>query len=115
MEPTNAAPPVTANSSTYLPPGRGGTVLTMGILSIVTASMCGLGLVFGIIGVRMSKADLLAMSNGRMNAEDKGLTTAGRICSIVGLCLSGVVAAVWVVYLLIIFAAFVLAMIAVGA
>ncbi len=68
-------------------------VLVLGILSIVTCFCYGIiGLVLGIIGLVLSNKDMaLYKANSSMYTVGsyKNLN-AGRICSIIGLCLSAV-------------------------
>lgn len=71
------------------PAGRGATVLTLGILSIVFAGCSPAGLVLGWLAVAKAKHDLPRFDQGQLREEDRGLTKAGQICGIVGLCLSG--------------------------
>jgi len=74
-----AAPPVAMVAvPQYLPPHRGATILVYGILSIV---LCG---IFGPFGWSMANRDLRLMRAGQMDPSGEGLTTAGRICSIIG-------------------------------
>jgi predicted Zn finger-like uncharacterized protein len=72
-----------------LKPHRGGTVLTLGILSIVPGLCCALlGLVLGIIAISMGNTDLQAMARGRMDRSGQGSTKAGWICGIIGVVLA---------------------------
>ena len=71
------------------PGGRGATVLTLGILSIVLAGCFPAGLVLGILAVLKAKEDLPRFASGEYVGEGHGLTKAGQICGIVGLCLAG--------------------------
>ena len=73
-------------------------VLVLGICSIV---ICGLGPILGTIGLVMSgNAKKLYMANPAMykEASYKNLN-AGRICSIIGLCVG---ALVWIYYIVVI-------------
>lgn len=94
-------PPISSGGM-GLAPHRAGTVLTMGILSIVGAFMCGiLGIIFGIIGLKMSKEDLARMDAGSMDPSGRSNTGAGRICSIIGLVISAcniVIGILWVIF-----------------
>ena len=63
-------------------PGRGGMILTFGILGVV---IC---IIFGIMAWVMGKADLAEMDAGRMNPADRGLTQAGYILGIISVCLA---------------------------
>jgi hypothetical protein len=62
-----------------LSPHRGGTVLALGILSLVT----GCGIILGPIAWVMGNQDLEEMRVGRMDPEGEGITQAGRICGII--------------------------------
>lgn len=98
----SAGPPTTVHTGVSQEPHRGGVVLALGILSIVFGSGCGIGLILGIIGWVMANSDLERMRAGTMSREGEGLTQAGKICSIVGVCLSGLVFAfglIWVVFI----------------
>ena len=77
--PAAGAPPVQmAAAPQYLPAHRGATILVYGILSIV---LCG---IFGPFGWSMANRDLRLMRIGQMDPTGEGLTSAGRICSIIG-------------------------------
>jgi hypothetical protein len=67
----------------YLAPHRGSAVLTLGILSLVVC-----GPVLGPIAWVMGQGDLGEMRAGRMDREGEGLTSAGRICGMIGTILS---------------------------
>ena len=73
-------------------PHRGGAVLALGIIGLVLsfASLLAIaGLVCSIIAVVMGTKDLREMQAGVMSPAGRGMTNAGRICAIVGLCLTG--------------------------
>ncbi len=63
-------------------PHRGVLILVFGILGIV---LCPL---LSIASWVMGKGDLAAMDAGQMDPEGKGLTKAGHILGIVGVCLA---------------------------
>ena len=68
---------------------RGGTVLTLGILSIALGVCCPLvGIGLGIGAMSMANADLSKMDRGEMDPSGMGSTRAGQICGIIGLVLS---------------------------
>lgn len=67
-------------------PHRGGVILALGILSIVCCCIT------GIVALVMAKQDLRDMRANVMDPSGEGLTKAGRICAIVGVCL-------WAAYL----------------
>lgn len=75
-------------------PHRGGGVLAMGIISLVSPMLgitAPLGLILGLIGWVMGSRDLKKMEAKVMDPQGKGMTQAGWICSIIGTILSGLV------------------------
>lgn len=87
--PPSSPPPVVPGP--YQPPSSTPTtVLVLGILSIVLAGMPLVGLILGIIGLQRARGAAVELQSGRIHASQSGMVTAGRICSIVGTCLSGV-------------------------
>lgn len=83
-------------------------VLVLGILSIVLCWCIGIvGLTLGVIALIMSnKAKKLYQENSDMYSEVSYKNmNAGRICSIIGICLSGLYVVYLIVYFLIIGAA----------
>ncbi len=105
MENQEVTSPNTANQQN-LPNAVG--VLVLGILSIVFCWCYGLpGLVLGIISLIMSKkATALYLSSPESYTESSFKNMkAGRICAIVGLCLSSVYAIFIIIYIAIIGAA----------
>jgi hypothetical protein len=58
-------------------PHRGGTILTLGILSLVVCPLLGMAAWF------MGDDDLQKMKNGTMDASGRDITNAGRICGMV--------------------------------
>ena len=71
------APQGYAGGGMPLKPGRGGMILTFGILGLM---MC---FIFGIVAWSMGKADLAEMEAGRMDPNDQGMTKAGYICGMI--------------------------------
>jgi predicted Zn finger-like uncharacterized protein len=65
-------------------PHRGPLILTFGILSLVI-----LPIVFGPIAWIMGNNDLAEIRAGRMDPEGEGLTSAGRVCGMIGTLLFG--------------------------
>jgi|SRR5579862_1355044 len=65
-------------------PHRGTLILVLGILGLVFSGL----IVFGPIAWIMGNTDLTAIRSGRMDPEGEGLTSAGRICGIIGTALS---------------------------
>lgn len=72
-----ALPP--ADQERPLKPHRGGTILTLGILSF----FC-FGVVLGPIAWGMASQDLREMHRGKMDDAGKGMTVAGLVCGIIG-------------------------------
>lgn len=58
---------------------RGGTILALGILSVVL-----LGFILGIPAWVMGVSDLRKMKTGTMNPDQKGMTRAGMVLGIIG-------------------------------
>jgi hypothetical protein len=69
-------------SPNRLAPHRGGLVLALGILSLVSCPL--LGLVSWILG----RADLAEMDAGRMDPMGRGSTEAGKVLGVVSLALT---------------------------
>ena len=69
-----------------LKPHRGTVVLVVGILGIVVVPC----FVCGIIAWVMGKNDLAEMDAGYMDPSGRGITQAGKICGIVGVCIDAV-------------------------
>ncbi|MBK3497397.1 DUF4190 domain-containing protein [Viridibacillus sp. YIM B01967] len=59
--------------------------LTLGVLSIVVPYI---GFILGIIGLVMSKKSIKEIDIS--NEKGKGLATSGKVCSIVGICVQGI-------------------------
>jgi len=66
-------------------PDRGGTVIALGVLSLLTG-ICGLPL--GIVPWVMASRDLKAMRTGRMDSGGRRTTQAGKVLGIAGVLLS---------------------------
>ena len=58
-------------------PHRGGTILTLGILSLVVCPLLGIGAWF------MGDDDLQRMRSGTMDSSGRDITNVGRICGMV--------------------------------
>ena len=69
--------------------GRGSTVLTLGILALVFAGCFPAGLALGYLAISKAREDLPRFESGEYVGEGYGLTKAGKICGIVGMCLAG--------------------------
>jgi len=107
MENQNTNQPV-QNSNAPQPLPNSTAVLVLGILSIAVCGCFGLpSIIMGIIGLSMStKAKALYLENPGLYTEGSFKNmNAGRICSIIGLCLSGLSILYWIVYLFIMGAA----------
>ena len=79
-----------------LAPHRGGAVLALGILGITPCFIC------GIIAWVMANRDLREMAAAQMDPSGRGLTQAGKICGMVGVILTCSIAAVYVLWLLVV-------------
>jgi hypothetical protein len=78
------------------------TVLVLGILSLVLG--CGIGLILGIIGLNLARKDReIYDSNPDMYLGYQNLN-AGRIMSIIGICLNGI-AILYLIFWVFIFSA----------
>ncbi|MCK4276912.1 MAG: DUF4339 domain-containing protein [Phycisphaerae bacterium] len=89
-----AFPPV-AGPPAGLRPNRGGAVLALGILGLLTC------FVLGIIAWVMGKSDLREMDAGRMDPSGRGTTQAGKILGMIATILYLAVIAVWLVIVVI--------------
>jgi hypothetical protein len=72
-------------------PHRGGTVLTLGILGIVTFTCMPVGLILGILAWVLGQSDLARMKTGEMDPSGEGLTHAGWVCGIIATVLGGLI------------------------
>lgn len=70
---------IVQDQSSAREPGRSGTILTLGILSLVF-----LGPVFGIPAWVMANTDLRKIRSGIIDVSHKGMTQAGRVLGIIG-------------------------------
>jgi len=96
----NETPPTVPGAPTAaLVPHRGGVILALGILSIVFATTCGLGLILGIPGWIMGNRDIREMDEGIKDASGRGTVQAGKICSIIGVCLGALGFLIGMIYL----------------
>ncbi len=85
------------------------TVLVLGIISIVSCWCVGIvGLVLGIIALVMASksAKLYAANPNLYTASSYSNMKAGKVCAIIGVCLSSIYVAYIIVYFLILGAAF---------
>lgn len=66
-------------------PHRGGLVMTLGILGLVSLPVCGLvGLVLSLSAWLLGRADLARMSQGTMDREGETNCRIGMICGMIG-------------------------------
>lgn len=79
------------------PPNDGTGALVCGILSILMASMCGVGLILGAVGIKLSNP-----GPGRVRV---GSAQAGFICSVIGMILGSFSLLIGIVYVVFIGAA----------
>lgn len=82
----NETPPTELQQRTPPKPGRGTTILVLGILSIVlTVMFCAvLGPALGIPAWVMGKRDEEEILKGIIDRSELSITKAGKICGIVG-------------------------------
>lgn len=78
-----------------LKPHRGAAVLALGITGIMPCFVC------GIIAWVMARRDLAEMEAGQMDSSGRGLTTAGKVCGIVGVCFWAIYLVFYAVFLLV--------------
>jgi hypothetical protein len=79
--------------STGTNPGRGTTILVIGIISIVCC-----GIILGPIAWIMGAGDLKKIASGQISQDAKGLTQAGMICGIIGT-IVGILGIIWGVFM----------------
>lgn len=95
----NQTPPTVPGTPTASLPHRGGVILALGILSIVFGGGCGIGLILGIVGWVMANRDIREMDEGIKDASGRGTVQAGKICSIIGVCLGALGFIIGIIYL----------------
>ncbi|MFD1040368.1 DUF4190 domain-containing protein [Virgibacillus byunsanensis] len=66
--------------------GKAIASLILGILSIVSPYA---GLILGIIGLILASISIKEIASS--NQQGRGLAVAGRVCSIVGICINGLI------------------------
>ena len=69
-------------------PSRGGTVMTLGILSCCICCIPIVGIALGASAVNMANADGYKYRSGRMDPSGEGSSSTGRAFGIVGIILS---------------------------
>lgn len=81
-------------------PGSVATLI-LGIISIAMSCSGVVGLILGIIALSMSSKDkkLLLADPGKYNEKSVKNMKAGRICGIVGLCVSAAAILFWIIYI----------------
>jgi len=84
--------------------GRGSTILAMGLVSILSATLFSclclgmvLGPVFGIIAWTMGAVDLRKINAGLINPVERSFTKAGMVCGILGTFLGPVIGIISIV------------------
>ncbi len=80
--------PVHPDTRAFTKAHRAGTVLTLGILSLVLNFGCAMGWVLGIIAWVMGKNDLREMDAGIMDPGGRSNTQAGKVCGIISVVLA---------------------------
>ncbi len=96
QQPSSGQTPSPQNpAQANLAPHRGVLILVLGILGIVCCIIC------GIVAWVMGNNDLKKMADGVMDPSGQGLTTAGKICGIVGVVLQIIGIVVWLLTLVI--------------
>ena len=96
QQPSSGQTPGPQNAAqTNLVPHRGVLILVLGILGIVCCVIC------GIVAWVMGNNDLRKMTDGVMDPSGQGLTTAGKICGIVGVVVNIIGIVVWLLMLVI--------------
>ena len=68
-----------SRSASEMTPHRGGTILLLGILSLLCCIPCGL------FAIGMGGSDLAKMERGEMNPKGRGLTITGMVLGVIGL------------------------------
>lgn len=89
-------PPTVPGPIGAMRPHRGTMVLVFGILGLV---LC---IVFGIMAWVMGNGDLRQMDAGQMDPSGRGMTQAGKVLGIVGVCLQLLAVLIWLVMVVII-------------
>lgn len=84
-----------AGGPTHLQPHRGGLILAFGIISLFFCNI-----IFGPLAWIMGNRDLREMDAGRMDRSGEGLTRAGRVCGIIGVCLFAAGILLWCVMIM---------------
>jgi hypothetical protein len=65
-------------------PHRGNVVLILGIVSLVIFWVPLVGLIIGIVVIKMGRTDMKKIEEGQMDPQGKGMTLAGWSCGIIG-------------------------------
>jgi len=84
-------PPTTQAPLAY--ESKATAALTLGIISIVFGGVFFVSLPCGIIGYRYAAKELRLIANGTIPRDGYGLATAGKVCSIVGICIGSLMTA----------------------
>ena len=96
LQPTQPQLPPPQSTENLLRPHRGESVLAFGLISLcfglVGCACCFLffpiNIGFGIAAIVMSKTDLKLMDDQQMDPRGRGITQAGQICGLIGIVLS---------------------------
>lgn len=89
-------PPMEQPPAQYMRPHRGVMILVFGILGLL---LC---VIFGIVAWVMGNSDLRLMEQGQMDPSGEGMTRAGKILGIIGVALTIVGLAIWVLVVVVI-------------
>ena len=82
-------------------PHRGVLVLVLGLVTLLLACLCPLACwISGAITLTMANTDLAIMQNGSMDKSGQGMTTAGKICAMIGVAL-GLIVVILNIFLLV--------------
>jgi uncharacterized Zn finger protein (UPF0148 family) len=72
----------------HLEPHRGGSIQTLGILSLCLFCMPLVSLILGICAITMANTDLTKMQAGYMDRSGESATNTGKTCATIGLILT---------------------------
>lgn len=100
MENENIEPNLVPSMRQQLPNAT--AVLVLGILSLVFGCCYGLGLPMAIIALVLAKSSMGQYKLAPDKYDGYGNLKAGRVCAIIGLCISGVYAVVIIAYFIVV-------------
>jgi len=78
------------DDSRRLEPHRGGTVQTLGVLSLCLFCFPLISVILGIVALNMASTDLAKMRGGYMDPRGEGPTNSGKTCATIGLILAAI-------------------------